>query len=301
MNQQKYSGALKILTLMVCFGIMGAFGLNLIDKYQQIQQFKQANHLLAQKKYTTAITAYDRLLADNLAKPHLVWINRGYAFLGINKYQDMLQSCSNATLIAPEVGMGWNCKGEALYYLEEYAEALEAFELATTKDSSEATFWLNKAKVLSHFQQYEAAVTANQQAIKLIPTSQLDRASQQRYLAIAFNQKGQNLLRTNQYQEALNAFEQSLKNSPDSLLAQQGKGIALYELGKYQQAIAIFVPILQRNNLTKEQQAMSWLYTGMSYCLAQQVDAATSAFKKVLQLTKNTQFKAIAKKGCGVR
>lgn len=300
MNQQKYLRSIAILTLLICFGIIGVFGLNPIDKYQRIKQFKQANKLLAQKKYTTAITAYDRLLAGNLAKPHLVWINRGYAFLGMNQYQDMLQSCSNATLIAPEFGMGWNCTGEALYYLEKYAEALEAFELATTKNPSQATFWLNKARVLSRLQQYEAAVTANQQAIKLITKSGLNSTNQQQYLAIAFNQKGYSLLKINQVREALEAFEQSLKHLPDSLSAQQGKGIALHELGKYKQAIAIFTQILQRNNLTTEQQAVSWLYTGVSYCQRQQLDAAKPAFKKVLQLTKNTQFKAIAKKGCGI-
>jgi len=300
-NQQKSSGLIKILTLIICLGGVGWLGMNLFDKYQQIEQFKQANSLLVQRKYNAAIDAYDRLLGTDINNRHRIWINRGYAFLGLNQYQDMLQSCSNATLTKPKSGVAWNCQGEALYYLEQYPQALSAFEQATDNDPQQATFWLNKVRVLSNLQQYEAAVDASRQAIESISKSQFDNSQQKEYLAIAFNQQGQNLLKTSQYQESLSAFEQSLKNSPNDLLAKQGQGIALYELGKYQQAIAIFTQILQRSNLTLEQQAMSWLYLGVSQCESKQVDAATLAFKKVLELTKDPQSRKIATKGCGIR
>ena len=300
-NQPKSSGLIKILTLLVCIAGMGWFSLNLFDRHQQIQQFKQANNLLAQKKYTAAIDAYDRLLGIEIDARHQLWINRGYAFSGLNRYRDMLQSCSNATLTEPKFGMGWNCQGEALYYLERYPQALSAFEKATKYNPKEPTPWLNKVRVLSHLQQYEAAIDASQQAIQAIERSQLNNSLKQEYLAIAFERQGQNLLKTRQYRESLAAFERSLNNSPDYLSAQQGKGIALYELGKYQQAIAIFSQILQRDNLTAQQQAMSWLYTGVSQCREQQLDAAQSAFERVLKLTQDPQSKKIATKGCGIQ
>ena len=81
-------------------------------------------------------------------------------------------------------------------------------------------------------------------------------------LAIAFNQKGHSLLKLNQYSPALTAFNQALENSPDYISAQQGKGIALYNLGKYDRAIEIFEQIVQLSNLAPEQKIMSWLYQG---------------------------------------
>ncbi|MGD1921723.1 MAG: tetratricopeptide repeat protein [Pleurocapsa sp.] len=260
MNQQNSSRLVKIITLLVCTSGVAWFSFSLLSKYQQIQQFKQADNLLSKEEYDLAITAYDRLLAANVDRGHLIWINRGYAFLGLNQYQQMLQSCSTATLIEPDAALAWNCQGKALYYLGQHQKALEAFKQAITRNSKEATFWLNKARVLSELQEYKKAIADSEQAIKLIKQSNVKDKSMSNSLAIALNQKGQNLLKIEQYRKSLAAFEQSLKNSPDYLSAQQGKGIALYELGKYDQAISIFAEILQRKNLTKEQKAMSLLY-----------------------------------------
>ena len=295
MNQQNSSRLIKIVTLLVCAGGVAWFGFGLLGKYEQVGNFKQANDLLEQKKYNSAIKAYDRLLEANIAQGHLIWINRGYAFLGLNQYQEMLQSCSSATVIEPNAPLAWNCQGEALYYLNQNKEALAAFDRAISKNSQEATFWLNKARVLSDLQEYEKAISASEQAIKLT------KSNQKYNKAIAFNQKGQNLLKTNQYKESLAAFEQSLDSSPDYLSAQQGKGIALYELGNYQKAIAVFEEILQRDNLTLEQESMSLLYTGVSLCQTQKFIAAEEAFQEVLVLTTDPKSQEIAQKGCGIR
>ena len=120
------------------------------------------------------------------------------------------------------------------------------------------------------------------------------------YLAIAFERQGHNLLKIARYQESLPAFEQALSNIPHNLSAQKGKGISLYELGDYSQAIAIFNQILQRNNLTAEQEAISWLYIGVSHCQEKRSEAARSAFTQVLKLTKDPRSIEIARKGCGI-
>lgn len=300
-NQQNSSGLIKIFTLLVCASGVVWFSWSLFGRYQRMQQFQQANQLLAQKKYTAAIAAYDRLLSTKISQRHLLWINRGYGFLGLERYQDMFQSCSNATLIKPSAALAWNCQGEALYYLEKYPDALKAFQQATAKNSEEATFWLNQARVLSYLERHQEAITASQKAVQAITTSQIASSQKTRKLGIAFNQQGQNLLKTGQYSESLVAFEQSLVNAPDNLSAQQGKGIALYELGKYQQAIAIFQQILQREQLTPEQQAMSWLYQGVSLCQLEQFQTAEKAFEQALDLTTDPQSKIIAEKGCGIR
>lgn len=301
MNQQNSSRLVKIITLLVCTSGVAWFGFSLLGKYQQIQQFKQADNLLSKEKYRSAIAAYDRLLTANVDQGHLIWINRGYAFLGLNQYQKMFQSCSTATLIEPDAALGWNCQGKALYYLGQHQNALKAFEKATTKNSEEATFWLNKARVLSELQKYNKAITASEQAIKLLEQSTVNNKDMPTSLAIAFNQKGQNLLKVKQYKKSLVAFEQSLKNSPDYLSAQQGKGITLYELGKYEQALAVFAEILQRKDLSNEQKAMSLLYRGVSFCQTQNNIAAEQAFQEVVALTTDPQGQQIAQKGCGIQ
>ena len=64
----------------------------------------------------------------------------------------------------------------------------------------------------------------------------------------------------------------------------------------------MFTGILQRNDLTQEQQAISWLYKGISLCgVANMLPKASQAFEQVVKLTTNPQALAIAKAGCGIR
>jgi tetratricopeptide (TPR) repeat protein len=294
------SRLLKILVLLMCWGSINWLGFILTNQYFQIRHFKQANNLLAQQKYNAAIAAYDQLLQTKPRKQHLLWTNRGYAMLGLNRYNDMLQSCYEATLAEPQASLAWNCRGEALYYLTEYEKALEAFEQAIKINDQKITFWLNKSQVLSKLEQHQQAITASEQTIKLIKSSKSANSTNHN-LAIAFNQKGQNLLKTNQNKEALAAFIEALTTSPNYLSAQQGQGIAFYKLGHYQEAIRTFEQILNQNDLSSEQKAMSWLYTGISSCKAQKDQAAEQAFQQVMQLTTNSQSQKIAQTGCGIR
>ncbi len=293
---------IKVMLLLLCFGSLGWLSFKLIDKYAHIQQFKQANNLLNLKQYSLAIDAYDKLLPTMLGQRHSIWVNRGYAFMGLNQYQNMLDSCSTAILIEPKADLGWNCRGEALYYLKQYKKALVAFEQATALNGRETTFWLNKSRVLSQLQEYEKAIQASEKVIAMATKYQSQNSTDNHNLAIAFNQKGQSLLKLNQYSPALTAFNQALENSPDyNISAQQGKGIALYNLGKYDRAIEIFEQIVQLSNLAPEQKIMSWLYQGIIYCQLKQFATAKESFAAVLKFTSDPQSQKIAQAGCGIR
>ena len=299
-------------------GSMTGLGFYLIRNYHQlreIKQLQQANNFLAQAKFEAAIEAYDRLLQTNIAPAHQLWINRGYAWFGLNQYDEMLQSCSNATLIEPEAAMGWNCRGEALYYLNQPQAALEALQKAISLNPKDATFWLNQSTVYAALERYQQSIAASSQAAKLLAQSPAS-ASNKLQLAITFNQQGQNWLELNQNQKALEAFEQSLSYLPDYLSAQQGAGIALYRLARYDRAVATFERVLRRDDLTTEQAATSWLYKGISLCekstpqkrlsvkkhlSRSNIVAAQQAFEEVLRLTNNPESKAIARAGCGIR
>ena len=295
MNQQNYLKSIIITALAVGAGGIAWLSWSLRSEYQQTQQLRKANKLLEKKEYSSAIAAYDRLLTTDLATNHSIWINRGYAFLSLNRYQDMLESCSTAASIEPNAALAWNCRGEALYYLKQYQEALKAFERAIDENPQKATFWLNKARVLAELQLDKKAIAASDRAIELTKSS----SKQER--AIAFNQRGQRLLKTEQYKESLAAFEQSLEYSSDYLSPQQGKGIALYKLGDFERAISIFQQILQRDNLTEEQKVISLLYMGVSLCQTQKTKAAAEAFQQVLALTTDVRSRELAQKGCGIQ
>ena len=301
MKSKNFSTWVKIIILLVCLGGITGLGFYLRDKYRQIQQTQHADNLLAQNKYSAAIVAYDRLLQINTAQAHLLWINRGYAFLGLKQYERMRQSCSQATSIEPEAALAWNCRGEALYYLKRDREAMSAFERATALDSQKAMFWLNKAVVLNRLKHYDRAISASNRAVKLLPESASQDPNYRRQKAIAFNQKGQGLLNSARHQQALTAFERSLTYSPDYLPARQGVAVALYELKHYQQAITAFEEILQGYDLTQKQQVVLMLYLASSLCHSQKTAAARQVFWEIIELTDNPQSQKIARSGCGIR
>jgi tetratricopeptide (TPR) repeat protein len=301
----KFSRLLTIIIFLLSIGGIIGLGSILIVRYlqtQQIQQTQQANNLLAQKKYSLAISAYDRLLKtdSNSAQSYLLWANRGAALLKLNQYQEALKSCSQATSLNQRADLAWNCRGEALYYLGRSNDALTAFKQAIAINPQNATFWLNQNQVLFDLAQHQQAIAASKEAIALLQ-SQPATATKNRQLAIAWRRQGQSWLELQQNQQALAAFNQSLTYQPQYLAVQQDRGIALYRLGNYTQAIQTFEQILQQDNLTPQQQAINLLYKGTSLCQISQADAATQAFKQVLELTNNVQLQKIAQAGCGIQ
>lgn len=299
-----FSRLCKFIIFLLFIGGITRLGLDLITKHlqvQEVQKIQRANKLLEQQKYTKAIAVYDRLLQTKTGQPHLLWINRGYAWSGLNRHYNMLQSCSAATLIKTKAPLAWNCRGEALYHLDRPKTALKAFTKAIAINDQNETFWLNQSRVLIDLQQYQQAILKSERAIKLLAKSKPQNDSIRRDSAIAFAQKGQSWLETKQNQQALSAFNRSLEYLPSYLSAQQGKAIALYRLGAYRQATKAFTEILQRDDLTPEQEAINWLYQGISLCETPQNADAPQAFKQVLTLTKNPEIRAIALAGCGIR
>ena len=303
-HQQSISRLTKtiIVASLILVGSWVGLGFNLFAKYLQLQQLKQANQLLTQKNYQLAIAAYDKLLQTNIGQREHLWLNRGYAWSRLQNYNEMLQSCSAATIVDTQTDLGWNCRGEALYHLGQYEAALQAFKQASSLNPREPTYLLNESRSLFKLQHYDQALLASDQAIKFLEQESVDQPEKpRRYLAIAFNQKGQSLMRTGQFQQAIAAFDQSIKNSATYLSAREGKAIALYKLGYHNQAIAAFDRILQRHDLTNNQEATIWLYKGICLCDAEKSTEAARAFKQVLQLSTDPQHHKLAQAGCGIR
>lgn len=302
-----FSKLFEIVFLLALIGGSAGLSFTLVSRHletQGKQKVEQAKNLLDREKYHEAIAAYDQLLEDDPTQSHLLWINRGFAWLGLGNYDEMLQSCSKAAKIKPQEALAWNCRGEALYSLSRPKAALESFNRALVSNPRSrlsGIILLNKGRVLADLGQYAQAVTASEQGIKLLSKLNQKDVAHDRNLGIAFNQQGQSLLKLKQNKRALIAFNQSLKFMPDDLSAQQGRGIALYRLGFYDRAVNIFTKVLQRDDLTQEQQAINWLYQGISLCQTSKVDAASQAFEQVLKLTTEPQVQAIANAGCGIR
>ncbi len=155
-------------------------------------------------------------------------------------------------------------------------------EKAIAINSRLPVVWINYGAALHKLEQYQASEIAKKRAIDLLENSPQTHSSS---LPVAYNGQGKSLLKQQKYSQALEAFKQSLVYAPNYLSAQQGKALALIKLGQNQEATAIFNRVLIRDDLSREQQAITWLYKGINFCSMKQPKRAKDSFEKALQLS----------------
>jgi tetratricopeptide (TPR) repeat protein len=289
---------LTFLSLLV-LGSICLFGLNILAKNREAKMFEQANNLLQKQEYQKALEAYNQVLKIN-GNYYQAWTNRGYALAGLKQYDTMLQSCVSATVIQPQADYAWNCQGEALHNLQQYQQSIVAFDKAIAINPEEAIFLINKSDSLSKLQQDQAALATIEQAIQLLENSQegVENSQIKGNLKVAFYYKGQTLLKQQQNELALQAYQQALQYEPDYLPAQWGKGIALKKLKRYSEAETEFNKILQRLDLSATQRATTWFYLGLNLCDAMNLSEAIEAFQTAIELQPNYQAAQTAKARC---
>ena len=139
---------LNFKNLLLLLTLLGLFGISVDNISQRItvrKSFQKGNELLKQKSFTEALDEYNKLL--NIDSNYFqAWTNRGYALAGLQKYEEMRQSCSTATIINPDAVYAWNCQGEALHNLKRYEEAVTAFDRAIALNQSDPIFPINKGE-----------------------------------------------------------------------------------------------------------------------------------------------------------
>lgn len=226
----------------------------------------------------------------------------------------MLDSCISATIIDPEAVYAWNCQGEAFYNLKQYEKSIAAFEKAIALEPKEPLFWINKAESLLALEENDQALI-NQaesllalkgndqalgiidQAIKLLNSGkEIKEEEKNRELSVAFSHKGKALWQKQEYEIALQAYEQALESDPDYFPAQRNRGIMLQKLKRYDEAIANFNQILNNPQLSSDQQAEIWYYLGVTLMDLSRDQEAIAAFDEALKLKPDYQAAAQAQK-----
>ncbi|BAU66036.1 hypothetical protein STA3757_34370 [Stanieria sp. NIES-3757] len=297
--KRNYSKIILAFLSLLALGSICLFGLNIVAKNREAKMFEQANNLLQKQEYQKALNAYNQVLKIN-GNYYQAWTNRGYALAGLKQYDEMLQSCISATIIQPQADYAWNCQGEARHNLQQYEQAILAFDKAIAINPEEAIFLINKSDSLSKLQQDRDALATINQAIKILKNSQeeADNSQISGNLKVAFYYKGQTLLKQQQNETALQAYQQALKYEPNYLPAQWGKGIALKKLKRYSEAKTEFNQILQRLDLSATQRATTWFYLGLNLCDSMDLSEAIKAFQTAIELQPNYQAAQTAQARC---
>jgi tetratricopeptide (TPR) repeat protein len=290
----RFLGTIGLLStvFVVCFNVLKRVEVQIL--------FNRSNELLHKERYQQAITSYNQILKID-SNYYEAWTNRGYALAGLQEYNKMLESCSTANIIEPRAVYAWNCQGEALYNLKQYEQAITAFDKAIHLDSGDHVFWINKSESLLALKQFDKALVTINKAIDLLgnlkPVS--DQEMINRSLSVAFSHKGQALSEKQEYEQALEAYNQALTYDPHYLTAQQGRGMVLQDLGRYNEAIVQFNQILKESKLTSVQETETLYYLELTLCHASDVKKGRSTLEKDLKPKPDEKQTQTAKKKCG--
>jgi tetratricopeptide (TPR) repeat protein len=286
-KKTSHSAGAIALTILLGLGIVGTLvlGFALYNYFKAKVLFEQGNALFSQGKNEEAIATYNELLKHD-SNYYQAWTNRGYALARLKDYDNMLKSCTTATIIEPKAIYAWNCQGEALHNLKQYNEAIASFDRGIAIEPQNPVFSINKTESLLRLGQIDNALRSIEWAIKLLKQNNQsdEQALINRELSVAFNSKAKILLQQEKYEEALNAYDRALSSAPNYFAAQQGRGVALRKLSRYDEAIAQFNQLLDASEQTDEQRAETLYYLGLTLRNADQYQEAIAAFNEALAL-----------------
>ncbi|MEM8723466.1 MAG: tetratricopeptide repeat protein [Cyanobacteria bacterium P01_G01_bin.39] len=298
-SKNSWSRFKNILLLLTIIGLLSVFVNNIVQRLAVRFAFHQGNELLKQKSFSQAMAQYNRLL--NLDSNYFqAWTNRGYALAGLQKYEEMQQSCSTATIIEPTAVYAWNCRGEALHNLQRYTEAIAAFERAISYNQNDPIFLINKSESLRALGRAEESVTVITEAIRMLEKIEATRGKENisGEFAVALTVLGNGLRKQDQYSEAIKAYQRAISYSANYFPAHIGQGIALIRLQRYQEAQSKLELILANLPLTEAQQAQTWLHLGKALCNSQDYAGGINAFERAIELKPDYQAAEVAKNQC---
>ncbi len=201
--------------------------------------------------YEKALQLYDDRLEQD-PRDFSAWIGRGdsIGYMGLvennlSKLSDAVEAFNQAIEINPGNAKGWFRKGEVLSFValfgnesDAYNQSLQALDTALEMNSEYAEAWKTKGATLMDLKRYNESAAAFEKALEIAPG--LPGALEGRAMALKELEKtGKSPSAARAFDEAIESYDQVIKaaNSSQELsYAWISKGIALYELGRYDEA-----------------------------------------------------------------
>lgn len=197
-----------------------------------------------------SMKAYDKAIelipANNTAELTLAWADKTEELAAADRWEDALQSANRTLKLDPKNSVMWHFKAFILTNLGRKEDALATFNEALKQNPKDIINWQYKASLLVEMKRYNESLDAYDNTLELIPKNDTEELSQT-WLAI-----GQALNKTGKQEEAAAAFQKSLElydnattEKPGDVMLLQSKSRALFELGRYDEALEILDQILK--------------------------------------------------------
>jgi len=197
-----------------------------------------------------SIKAYDQAIelipANDTANLALAWADKTEELASAGRWEDALQSANKTLELNPKDRPMWHFKAFIQTNLGRKDDALATFDEALKQNPGDTLNWQYKASLLVELMRYNESLEAYDRTLELI--SENDTAElAQTWLGkgMALNKSGKEEAAQEALEKALELYEQAISSSPDDMGLLQSKGWTLYELGRYNEALAVYDEILE--------------------------------------------------------
>jgi predicted O-linked N-acetylglucosamine transferase (SPINDLY family) len=155
-------------------------------------------------------------------------LNLAVVLLRLSQAAEAAQACQRALALRPDWAEGWYNAGCAAGILGQWDKAISAYQRAVQLKGDYAEAYFNLGDALRKINRGDEGLECFRKAAQLRPTPQ------------ALNNLGNSLQVQDRYAEAIEAYQRALEIQPDSVNARSNLGQALLNLGRIEEAVAIF-------------------------------------------------------------
>lgn len=205
-----------------------------------------------------------------------------------DRWEAALEAINRALELSPRNSVSWNLKAFILTNLDRQEDALSAFDESIRQNPKNISSWQCKASLLVEMRRYSESLYAYDKAIELIPENNTEE------LALTWAAKGMALKKTGNQKEVRKAFQKSLElydkasaETLDDVSLLQSKGYALFNLGRYDEAIEIYDQILETTPSIEPYltQTTTWIGKGDALQALGRNQDALLAYNKAIELS----------------
>ena len=197
-----------------------------------------------------------------------VYRSRGNAYRFSKQYPQAIADFDHAIHLSPKDALLYSNRGRTYQDSKQYPQAIADFDHAIHLSPKDALLYTDRGRTYQDSKQYPQAIADFDHAIHLSPKD-----------AWATLRRGTTYLSMGNFQEALKNFDRVIELDLDHKhYVQEKKGIALYELGRYQESVEAFNEALAISSACP----VSWKALGKAYKALYTQDEAASLLQKTL-------------------
>lgn len=161
--------------------------------------------------------------------------NEGNKLFKLGRYEEAIASWDKALEFKPDSYEVWYNRSIALWKLGRYEEVIASYDKALEIEPDDYWTWFNRGSTLLKLRRYEEAIASYEKALKINSD-----------FSIAWYMRGRVLFyNLDRPTQAINSFDKALKIQLNNPRFWADRGLALYHLHQYEEAIASFNKALE--------------------------------------------------------